>query len=376
MVTRLTKSVAAMAILAASAFLYTAAAGIADDWAKMAGAMKGKVVYASPPTLKVLDLSTGQAKDVPSVTVAGSPGRSGRGKTPRPSWSPEGDRFLYRYNGKIYVCDPAGNKEELSNSKMKKGDETRWSWWKGDGGHWAVGPSTSGGVIRVNISKPSEVKTVYGGSNVKNWCEMTGTGKYVVYFDGSNVNVTSAGSSDKGKRISSGQSCRPCAAPDDRAAWLQNPHTKYHIHNAKTGASMGALKAPSGEEIYRMNWSNLPDYAAHMDGSESAQKRRMHVRKISNGAKAYIGIGWDPDLWAGDATSLGNAATIPNNYRLRSAAAHATMNNGYVLFDMSGRILQAGNSAGKDIPASGAFLMRTQNNEYSSVLKIKANKGK
>ena len=78
---------------------------------------------------------------------------------------------------------------------------------------------------------------------------------------------------------------------------MHESHRFYLIHDARTGRQVGVLKAPDGEEIYRMNWSNHPDWAVHMYGSEG--NARMHVRRISTGEALYIGTGWDPDLWIG-----------------------------------------------------------------------------
>ena len=78
-------------------------------------------------------------------------------------------------------------------------------------------------------------------------------------------------------------------------AWLAHGHTHYQIHRAGDGIPCGQLKAPPGEEIYRLNWSNHRDFGVHMYGSQG--NTRMHVRKISTGDFIYIGEGWDPDLW-------------------------------------------------------------------------------
>jgi hypothetical protein len=76
---------------------------------------------------------------------------------------------------------------------------------------------------------------------------------------------------------------------------LTVPHLKYFIFDGATGKSLGVLEAPEGEELYRLNWSNHPDFAAHMFGSRGNDK--MQVRKISTGGNVFIGYGWDPDLW-------------------------------------------------------------------------------
>ena len=243
----------------------------------------------------VLDLTTGSEKEVPGVVTAGAAGRRLRGKSPRPSWSPRGDRFVYRYDNQIYVCDEAGRKQVIANPQMDCTDETRWSWFRQGDTDWLAGPSQQGNVILVKVSDPAAVRTAYSGGDVEKHCEITGTGRYVVYDNGSDIYVTPLGSPGQGIKISVGQSCRPCAAPDDRAAWLPSPHTKYHIYAAATGTFLGDLKAPPGEEIYRLNWSNDPDFAVHMYGSSG--NTRMNVRKVSSGDFVFIGNGWDPDLW-------------------------------------------------------------------------------
>jgi hypothetical protein len=124
---------------------------------------------------------------------------------------------------------------------------------------------------------------------------LTGTGNYVVYDDDSDIYVVPFGSSEPGIRISEGQSCRPCAAADDRVAWLPSPHNKYRVHDATNGKFLQDLNAPEGEEIYRLNWSNDPDFAVHMFGSSG--NTRIQVRKISSRQYIFIGHGWDPDLW-------------------------------------------------------------------------------
>ena len=271
-----------------------AKAAIISEWAKLSGNCEGKVVFAQPPHMMVLYLHSGELRKIPNVTTGGAKGRKMRGKSPRPSWAPDGKRFVYRYDNAVYVCDEKGNKTAVSNGHMDCSDETRWSWHRENNDDWLVGPSKSGNVILVNIANPSIFKTVYDGGDVEKHCELTGQ-NVLVYDDGSDIYVTPAYSNLKGTRISRGQSCRPCASPDNRAAWLTVPHVKYLIHDAATGKSLGALRAPEGEEIYRLNWSNLPDFAAHMYGSEGNEK--MHVRKISTGEAVFIGFGWDPDLW-------------------------------------------------------------------------------
>lgn len=264
------------------------------EWAVLSGNRKGKVIFAQPPGLYVLYLHTGELKRIPGVIVEGSKGRKMRGKTPRPSWAPDGNRFVYRYNKAVYVCDERGSKTVTFNERMDCSDETRWSWRREDNVDWLVGPSTEGNVILVNVSNPAVIKTAYSGGDVEKHCEMTGRGN-VVYDNGSGIYVTPAYSLEKGIRISTGQSCRPCASPDDRAAWLMVPHIKYLVFDASTGRALGEVGAPKGEELYRLNWSNLPDFAVHMYGSEGNE--RIHVRKLSTGEAIFIGSGWDPDLW-------------------------------------------------------------------------------
>jgi hypothetical protein len=264
-------------------------------WVVLSGNRQGKVVFARPPRMFILDLTTGKERVVPNVIVAGAPGRRQRGKTPRPSWAPDGKHFVYRYNTNIYVCDEAGNQHIIANKQMACGDETRWSWFCQDNTQWLAGPSEDKNVILVNISRPKVVKIAYGGGNVELHCEITGTGRYVVYDDGADIYVTPFGRIEKGIKISTGQSCRPCAAPDDRAAWLSSDHGRYHIYNAANGQFQGNLNAPPHEELYRLNWSNIPNFAVHMYGSRGNTK--MYVRKVNTGEYVYIGCGWDPDLW-------------------------------------------------------------------------------
>lgn len=269
---------------------------LAQNWAAFSGGREGKVVYAQPPFLYVLDLQTGVSKKVPRVVVDGAKGRRNRGKTPRPSWAPGGKWFSYRYNGHIFVCNEKGKRKAIQNDLMDASHETRWTWRSEDGEGWLVGPSKDKHVIMVKISDPSVVKTVFSGGKVDKHCDMTNDG-YIVYDNGSDIFVAPRNSTTEGIEISSRQSCRPCAAPNNRVAWLPAPHVRYDIHDAVTGRFIKALKAPDGEELYRLNWSNFPDFAAHMYGSRG--NTRMHVRKISTGEYLFIGYGWDPDLWVG-----------------------------------------------------------------------------
>lgn len=267
---------------------------IIKGWSKLSGNRKGKVVFARPPHMFILYLDTGLLKRIPNVTVTGGKGRRNRGKTPRPSWFADGKRFVYRYNKTVYVSNENGNKTVISNKKMDCSDETRWTWHRQNEQDWVVGPSINENVILVKISDPTVVKIAYHGGDVEKHCEITGE-NYVVYDNGSDIYVTRAYSQSKGIKISRGQNCRPCASPDNRVAWLPSPHIKYLVFDASTGRSLGAIHAPEGEEIYRLNWSNDPDYAVHMFGSRGYT--RIQVRKVSTGENLFIGWGWDPDLW-------------------------------------------------------------------------------
>ncbi|HUU06490.1 MAG TPA: hypothetical protein VMZ49_11510 [Patescibacteria group bacterium] len=268
---------------------------IAKGWAELSGKSRGKVVFARPPKMFLLDLTTGIEKEVPGVVVAGAAGRKLRGLSPRPFWAPDGEKFVYRFDNRVYVCDESGRKRVIINSQMDCSEETRWSWYRVGGRDWLAGPSLDKKIILVSVSDPAVVRTAYGGGHVEKHCEITGTGRFVVYDDGANIYVAPFGGKDKGTRISRGQNCRPCAAADDRAAWLPSPHSRYRIFQATSGRSLGDLMAPPGEEIYRLNWSNVADFAVHADGAGNIV--RMHVRKISTGAYLFVGYGWDPDLW-------------------------------------------------------------------------------
>jgi len=268
---------------------------IASGWEKLARGRKGKVIFASPPRLLVLNLGNGEKKELPGIVVAGGKGRNARGKSPCPFWAPNGGKFLYRFAGHVYVGDEQGHKAIVADPRMDMGDEASWSWLTAFGKDWAVGPALNGDMIAVNPADPGASWIVYYGKNIKKHCEITGSGKFVVYDDGRSVYVARNGSSGPGMNISRGQSCRPCAAPDDRVAWLAQGHSGYRIHDAAGGRELASILAPPGEEIYRLNWSNDPDFAAHMYGSRGNE--RMHVRRVSNGGYLYIGNGWDPDLW-------------------------------------------------------------------------------
>ncbi len=274
-----------------------AAAVLARRWAAFSGGRQGRVVFARPPGMFCLDLASGIVKPVPGVEVDGAPGRRLRGRSPRPSWAPDGKRFAYRFNARVYVCDPDGRRRLVDNPLMDCSDETRWSWHRFRGRDWLAGPSLQGDVILVSVSDPAVMRTAHGGGDVKKHCEITGSGRFVVYDDGARIRSAPFGGKDPGRIISQGQSCRPCAAADDRAAWLPSRHDRYRIVHAADGRLIGDLPAPPGEEIYRLNWSNLPRFAAHMFGSSG--NSRMHVRNVDDGAALFIGCGWDPDLWVG-----------------------------------------------------------------------------
>jgi len=270
---------------------------VVSGWQKMAGNRAGKVIYGEPPKMMVLDLQSGVRREIPGIVTAGFGNRRRRGRSPRPSWAPDGRRFVYRFNGAIFVSDLSGRKKEIFNELMATGDETRWTWFYDGQTDWLAGPSKVKTVILVKVSDPSIIETVYAGNKVVDHCELTGSGKYVVYDDGSDIYVSPVGGNSKGLKISTGQSCRPCASPDDRVAWLTVPHVKYLIFDALDGRFLSDLHAPPGEELYRLNWSNHPDFAVHMFGSNGNE--RMHVRLVGNGGYLYIGNGWDPDLWVG-----------------------------------------------------------------------------
>jgi hypothetical protein len=265
-----------------------------QNWAAMSGNRVGKVIYAKPPDMVILDLTTGRTKRIPGIVVDGAPGRRNRGKSPRPFWSSDGKKFVYRFNGRIYVSNEQGKKRIITNQKMDYSHETRWSWWHDNGRDWLVGPSIKKEIILVNPSDTQITKIAFGAAEVIKHCEITGENQ-IVYDNGSAIYVAPMFSTFKGIKISKGQSCRPCASPDNRVAWLPAPHIKYIIHDARSGQRIGELKAPQGEELYRLNWSNDPDFAVHMFGSRG--DCRINVRKISTGEYLYIGSGWDPDLW-------------------------------------------------------------------------------
>jgi hypothetical protein len=270
---------------------------IAAGWAEFSGRRPGKVVFARPPKMFLLDLMTGIEKEIPGVVVAGAAGRKLRGFSPRPFWAPDGKKFVYRFDNRVYVCDESGRKRVIINGQMDCSEETRWSWYRDGGMDWLAGPSLDKKIILVGVSDPAVVRIAFGGGHVEKHCEITGTGRFVVYDDGANIYVAPFGGKDKGTRISRGENCRPCAAADDRAAWLPSPHSRYRIFQAANGRFFGDLPAPPGEEIYRLNWSNLADFAVHMFGSTG--NLRMHVRKVATGGYFFIGCGWDPDLWVG-----------------------------------------------------------------------------
>ncbi len=272
---------------------------IVKGWEKLSGRRRGKIIFARPPRLMILNLETGLSREVPAIVVAGGKGRTLRGKSPHPCWSADGSRFVYRYAGNIYVGDELGRRTRVGDPRMDASDETSWSWFSGQGQEWVAGPALDGSMIALDPAGRRAGLILHAGLDIRKHCEITGSGRFVVYDDGGSIYVAPCASAEKGIRVSSGQSCRPCAAPDDRVAWLGSGHSGYQIYDAARGKWLGSLAAPPGEEIYRLNWSNDPDFAAHMYGSHGNE--RMHVRRISDGEYLYIGNGWDPDLWLGPA---------------------------------------------------------------------------
>lgn len=270
---------------------------IQKQWAALSGNRQGKVVFSVPPHMYILYLHSGTLKKIPGITTAGAKGRRLRGKSPRPSWSPNGNKFVYRFQGNIYICHENGSPKKITHPDMDCSDETRWTWHIENNTDWITGPSKNKNIIMVNTQNPTEIKTLYNRGDVEKHCDMTGSGQ-LVYDNGSDIYVTPARSHSRGVKISNGQSCRPCASPGNRAAWLTVPHLKYYIHDASTGKLLQTLDAPPGEELYRLNWSNHPDFAVHMFGSRGDE--RMNVRKISTAQAIFIGNGWDPDLWVGE----------------------------------------------------------------------------
>lgn len=272
---------------------------IKTGWARLAGQRRGKVVFAQPPKMMILDLSTGESREIPGLTVAGDKGRKERGKSPRPYFSPDGNRFIYRYNQQVYVCDAKGNRRAIANPAMNCDDEITWSWYRENGKDWAVGPSKDCNLIMVDLADPQKTRSIYGGGNVHLHGELTGTGEYVVFSTNDSVFLAPFGTLSQAgaRKISIGQGCRPCAAPDNRVAWLPEPHKRYWIYHAATGKPCGELPAPPHEEIYRLNWSNQPDFAVHMAGCDRPGYDRIHIRRISTSESLFIGTGWDPDLW-------------------------------------------------------------------------------
>lgn len=268
---------------------------ISKKWRDFSGEREGKVIYADPPHMIILYLHSGIRKKIEGIEVAGGKGRRNRGKTPRPSWSPDGTFFVYRYSGNIYMADESGEKRIIRNSKMDTSNETRWSIVVLGGKNYIVGPSKSKTAIAVSLKNPAVSLDIFPFPVIGKHCELTGDGKYIVYNSSGDIFVADLSEKNKGIKISFRQNCRPCASPKNFAAWLPAPHYKYNIHNVRDGQFVKALKAPANEEIYRMNWSNDEEFAAHMFGSRG--NTRMHVRKISNGDSLFIGNGWDPDLW-------------------------------------------------------------------------------
>ncbi|MCK5004365.1 MAG: hypothetical protein KAS21_04720 [Candidatus Aminicenantes bacterium] len=264
-------------------------------WKKFSGGREGKILYANPPNMMILYLHKGIVKKLNGIVVEGGKGRWKRGKTPRPFWSPDGSFFVYRYSGDIFIADEYGKKILISNKKMDTAKETRWSIITLEGEYYIFGPSKTGTGIAVSIDNPGISIEIFPFPVIDKHCELTGDGKYIVYNNGRDIFVSDLSSRTKGIKISSGQNCRPCASPQNYAAWLPAPHIRYNIHNVKDGTFVKEFKAPENEEIYRLNWSNDEEFAVHMYGSRG--NTRIHIRNFNNGNSLFVGNGWDPDLW-------------------------------------------------------------------------------
>jgi hypothetical protein len=272
---------------------------LVSGWRKMSANLEGRVIFARPPRFFILDLTDGTVSQIPLLAVEGGPGRTKRKRTPRPSWSPDGRKFIYRFDHRVFVGTPEGHQQEITHHLMDRSPGNRWSWFRDPRLKidFAVGPSLNREIIMVNLQNITDIRYALRRQSVHRFCEVTGSGGYVVYDDGTDIYAAPLGSTGRGIRLSTGQSCRPCAAPDDRVAWLGPGHAFYQIHDARTGKFLQQLSAPEGKEMYRLNWSNHPDFAVHMFGSQG--NTRMHIRQISSGEALYIGPGWDPDLWVG-----------------------------------------------------------------------------
>ncbi|MEN8222101.1 MAG: hypothetical protein ABFR36_02475 [Acidobacteriota bacterium] len=266
-------------------------------WKKFSGGRDGKVVYADPPDMVILNLNNGTRKKIAGIVTEGGKGRWQRGKTPRPFWSPDGKFFVFRYSGSIYIADESGIKKQIENDRMNTSKETRWSIIEIEKDYYVFGPSKKRKGIAVNINNPEKVIVLFPHPLIGKHCEVTKDVRFIVYNNGKNIMVADLEKGGKGIRISKKQNCRPCASPSLYAAWLPAPHIKYNIHNVKDGKFIKELRAPENEEIYRLNWSNDEEFAVHMFGSRG--NTRMHIRKISSGESLFIGNGWDPDLWIG-----------------------------------------------------------------------------
>lgn len=268
---------------------------ISRMWKDFSGRRKGKIIYADPPDMIILYLHNGIRKKIEGIEVEGGKGRRNRGKTPRPFWAPDGTFFVYRYSGNIFIADEYGKKRAIQNHKMDTSKETRWSIIELGGKNFIFGPSKSKKGIAVSVEDPAVSIDIFPFPVIDKHCELTGDGKFIVYNSSSDIYVAGLSEKDKGVKISFRQNCRPCASPENYAAWLPAPHYKYNIHSVRDGKFVKALKAPVNGEIYRLNWSNDEEFVVHMFGSRG--NTRMHVRKISNGESLFVGNGWDPDLW-------------------------------------------------------------------------------
>ncbi len=271
---------------------------IQAQWKKMFGDKKGKLIFAKIPYLYILYLPEMKIYKLPNIKVEGGKGRFNRGKTPRPFWSTDGKRFVFRNSQGVFVSNEKGETTKIINSFMDTSIETRWSWMVEDKINYVVGPTLKGGMIAININNNNLSKQLYQGNDIKYWCEITGDKKYIVYYDKKHdIRVVKRGSKNKGILISKGQSCRPVASPNNIISYLNHSHDEYLMFmiNDKGLTPLPPLKAPKEEELYRFNWSNLSDYGVHMFGSRGNSK--ITIREISSNKSIYVLDGWDPDLW-------------------------------------------------------------------------------
>ncbi len=268
---------------------------IRKNWMKMSHNRRAKVVFSVPPSLYIHYLDLGKIKKIPSAVTEGGPGRFKRGKTPRPFWNSDGKLIIYRYRGNVYTINENGNKKIILNEKMDRSKETRWSFTIYNNKEWIFGPTLNKTAILIDPEDPSEFLEIFNGGIIDKHCEMTGDGKHIVYDNGKDIFLSEPNSRSPGIKLSTGQSCRPCASPSKFVAWLPAPHTKYMVYFAKKGEFHKIFKAPENEEIYRMNWSNMEKYTVHMYGSRGNTK--MTVRNFYTGESLFIGYGWDPDIW-------------------------------------------------------------------------------